>query len=187
MNLMAIVKTCLGWVNPRLLAKGEKFLRALPGVRSAIEKEYDGLLGTLEGTLKPYRNDFASFARLPPKGRAPEEVIRELEALKTREEARWKDGFVSGGVYHCDETVVNFLNRVYALHSQCNPLHADIWPSASKFEAEIVAMTANMLGAAQATDDVCGCVTSGGTESILLAMKTYRDWARERKGIRRPE
>src|SRR5262249_55859367 len=80
-----------------------------------------------------------------------------------------------------------FLNRVYALHSQCNPLHADIWPSASKFEAEIVAMTANMLGAAQATDDVCGCVTSGGTESILLAMKTYRDWARERKGIRRPE
>jgi len=30
-------------------------------------------------------------------------------------------------------------------------------------------------------------VSSGGTESILLAMKTYRDWARDKKGITRPE
>ncbi|MCJ7513105.1 MAG: aminotransferase class V-fold PLP-dependent enzyme, partial [Anaerolineales bacterium] len=38
------------------------------------------------------------------------------------------------------------------------------------------------------TDDpVCGTVSSGGTESILLAMKTYRDWARATKGITAPE
>jgi glutamate/tyrosine decarboxylase-like PLP-dependent enzyme len=31
-------------------------------------------------------------------------------------------------------------------------------------------------------DGICGTVTSGGTESILLAMKTYRDRARAEQG-----
>jgi glutamate/tyrosine decarboxylase-like PLP-dependent enzyme len=46
-----------------------------------------------------------------------------------------------------------------------------------------------MLGADKAPDgnEICGTVSSGGTESILLAMKTYRDWARETKGITEPE
>jgi len=109
-----------------------------------------------------------------------------MEAIKAREASRWKDGFVSGAVYHGDDTHIDFLNRVYALNSQTNSLHADIWPSAAKFESEVVAMTAHMLGAG-AGGDICGTLSSGGTESILLAMKTYRDWARDRKGITRPE
>jgi glutamate/tyrosine decarboxylase-like PLP-dependent enzyme len=44
-----------------------------------------------------------------------------------------------------------------------------------------------MLGAGQTEDEIVGTVSSGGTESILLAMKTYRDWARATKGITRPE
>ena len=78
-------------------------------------------------------------------------------------------------MYHGDQEHIDFLNQVYAINSQSNPLHADVWPSANKFEAEIVAMTADMLGGAG--QDVCGTLSSGGTESIMLAMKTYRDWA----------
>ncbi|NTU81462.1 MAG: aminotransferase class V-fold PLP-dependent enzyme, partial [Chloroflexales bacterium] len=81
--------------------------------------------------------------------------------------------------------------RAYAISSQSNPLHVDLWPSATKYEAEIVAMTAAMLGGGEAgaapEAQVCGTVTSGGTESILLAVKAYRDYARERRGVRRPE
>ena len=72
-------------------------------------------------------------------------------------------------------------------------MHTDLWPSAAKFESEIVAMTAHMLGAGQTTapfgspEGICGSVSSGGSESILLAMKTYRDWAREKRGIDQPE
>ena len=82
---------------------------------------------------------------------------------------------------------------MYAIQSQANQLHADLWPSAAKFEAEIVAMTAHMLGAGQgdapfgSEHGICGSVTSGGSESILLAMKTYRDWARDKRGITAPE
>jgi sphinganine-1-phosphate aldolase len=37
------------------------------------------------------------------------------------------------------------------------------------------------------SDKSCGVMTSGGTESIMLAMKAYRDWARSEKGIVKPE
>jgi glutamate/tyrosine decarboxylase-like PLP-dependent enzyme len=54
-------------------------------------------------------------------------------------------------------------------------------------------MTAKMLNSDTVVDlsdtgqEICGAVTSGGTESILLAMKTYRDWARDQKKIKQPE
>ena len=89
-----------------------------------------------------------------------------MEAMREREQDRWEDGFASGSVYNGDPEHIAFLNEVYALNSQANPLHADLWPSTVKFEAEIVAMAAHMLGD---VDGVCGTVSSGGTESILLA------------------
>jgi hypothetical protein len=175
----------LGQMNPRLVAWIEKRLRKVPSISRKIEKEYDDMLADLESSVKPYKNKFPAFTQLPEIGRDRAEILREMEALRAHEEGAWKDGFVSGAVYHGDQEHIDFLNRVYALNSQSNPLHADVWPSATKFEAEIVAMTAHMLnGDGQ---DVCGTVSSGGTESILLAMKTYRDWAHETKGITKPE
>ncbi len=148
---------------------------------------FAGMMEQLEKSLKPYREGFVSYSRLPSAGVDREQVLAEMEKLKSAEQAKWKDGYVSGGVYHGDEAHIDFLNRVYAIHSQSNPLHADVWPSTTKFEAEIVSMTAGMLGADKTTDSIVGVVSSGGTESILLAMKTYRDWARETKGITAPE
>ncbi len=145
------------------------------------------MLAGMEDALKPYRKEFTTFTRLPEYGRARDEIIREMEAIKAREESRWRDGFVSGAVYNGDQKHIDFLNQVYAIQSQSNALHNDVWPSAAKFESEIVAMTAHMLGADQTSDTICGSVSSGGTESILLAMKAYRDWARETKGIIHPE
>jgi glutamate/tyrosine decarboxylase-like PLP-dependent enzyme len=165
--------------------QAEKTLKAIPGVSKKIEKEYDGMMNGLESSVKPYRDKFPAFTRIPETGRARAEILKDMQAMRDLEEKTWKDGFVSGAVYHGDTEHIEFLNQVYALNSQSNPLHADVWPSTTKFEAEIVAMTASMLGGEG--QDVHGTVTSGGTESILLAMKTYRDWARETKGITQPE
>ncbi len=153
---------------------------------------FEPIMAELEKSLKPYRGDTPTFSRLPVEGRDRKEVIALMKKLRAIEAKKWKDGYVSGAVYHGDEEFIDFLARIYAINSQSNPLHADVWPSASKFEAEIVAMTAHMLGATSVTSSdperqICGAVSSGGTESILLAMKTYRDWARETKGIQAPE
>jgi len=165
--------------------QAEKTLKAIPGVSQRIEKEYDGMMADLESSVKPYKGKFPAFTQIPEMGRARADILRDMQAMRDREEETWKDGFVSGAVYHGDESHIEFLNQVYAINSQSNPLHADVWPSATKFEAEIVAMTAHMLGGDG--QDVHGTVSSGGTESIMLAMKTYRDWARETKGITQPE
>ena len=177
----------LSRLNPRLVARIEKHLRKLPAVRAKIDQDTAELMQTLESELKPYRNELPNTRKIPMDGKQMDAILDNMAALQTRETDGWKDGYVSGAVYHGDTAHIDFLNKVYALHSQTNPLHADVWPSISKYEAEIVAMTAGMLGGNQAGDEICGTLSSGGTESIMLAMKTYRDRARAERGIRRPE
>ncbi len=150
------------------------------------------ILSMLAKQLKPYRGELETMDRIPAKGRSRAEVLAILEDLQGREAGRWQRGYASGAVYHGGQEHAEFLAAAYKTQSQSNPLHPDIWPSAAKFEAEVVAMTARMLhgeGVAQHRrgDRVTGAVSTGGTESILLAMLAYRDWGREEKGIERPE
>ncbi len=202
MSRRETVGRTLGRLVRRSVGRVEKRATAIPAVRARLERQYDRAMRELESTAQPYRAEFPATARLPEAGRDREGIIREMELLAAREAPRWQSGHVSGAVYSGDQEHIDFLNRVYAINSQANPLHADVWPSTARYEAEIVAMTAHMLGAGNvapviettgrasrmdATDEICGTVTSGGTESILLAMKTYRDLARERRGIRKPE
>jgi glutamate/tyrosine decarboxylase-like PLP-dependent enzyme len=190
MDIMEIAKTKLNWLPPKVVAVLEKYLKKIPSIREKIEKEYEPIMADLENLAKPYRNEFESYKSLPKKGKKREEILNDLRKIKSKETKRWQKGFVSGAVYHGDNSYIDFMNNVYAITSQSNPLHSDIWPSNSKYESEIISMTAKMLGAEVAReetgDEVCGAVSSGGTESILLAMKVYRDWARDKKRITRP-
>lgn len=140
----------------------------------------------LERSLKPY-DDYKKFNQIPEQGLEHEDILALMEKFKTIEASKWEQGYASGAVYNGNQEHIDFMNRVYAINSQSNPLHPEIWPSTSKFDAEVVAMTAKMLSADKTSDEIVGTVSSGGTESILLAMKTYRDWAKEKKGITEPE
>ncbi|HXJ64953.1 MAG TPA: aminotransferase class V-fold PLP-dependent enzyme [Actinomycetota bacterium] len=175
---MARMAARLRRLNPRVAARMERLARRVPALRDRIEREYDRMLAGMEREVKPYRGEAATFTALPAHGLPREEVLAEISSLAGRERPRWHDGFASGAVYQGDDSHVGFLNSVYAATSQVNPLHADLWPSGAKYEAEIVSMTEAMLGGGPSgARDVVGTVTSGGTESILLAMKTYRDRA----------
>lgn len=64
------------------------------------------------------------------------------------------------------------LNAVYVQFSLTNPLHPDIFPSVRLMEAEVIAMTASLLGGGESgVASVCGTMTGGGSESILMAVK----------------
>jgi len=177
----------LGKLNPGLVRFLEKYINKIPAVKKEIDKQTDEMMKDIAKDLRPYTEDFGTHTAMPEQGRNRNEVLSELEQISSKEKDRWSDGFVSGTVYHGDQQHIEFLNQVYALNSQTNPLHSDLFPSISKYEAEIISMTADMLGSGNTNDEICGSVSSGGTESILLAMKTYRDWARKEKGIRNPE
>ncbi|UCG46134.1 MAG: aminotransferase class V-fold PLP-dependent enzyme [Phycisphaerales bacterium] len=183
----------LNWLPPRIASKLFGFLSATPQMRKKIDRRYDGILAALQDRLKPYRDSHTKHSSIPETGRGRQEILDEMRQIVAAETSAWKKGFVSGAVYSGDDEHISFLNEVYAIQSQSNPLHPDVWPSSTKYEAEIVAMTAEMLGARTASEstgadkEICGVVTSGGTESILLAVKAYRDRARAVRGVKKPE
>lgn len=155
-------------------------------------EELSAVLGVVKKSLKPYLGRFPSNTRLPERGRSRKEILDEIRTMKSEEQRVWREGYVSGAVYHGDEEFVGFLSDVYALNAELNPLHPDVWPRATRFEAEIVAMTASMLSSDRSPTreqdgGVCGLITSGGTESILTAMRCARDQARTERGITQPE
>jgi len=65
----------------------------------------------------------------------------------------------------------------------------DVFQSVARYEAEVIAMTAALLGSKDKASggQICGNMTSGGTESILMAVKSSRDYMRTKKGITKPE
>ncbi|GAG12822.1 unnamed protein product, partial [marine sediment metagenome] len=140
MDIEKIVNKYLGKVSPRVMAVVFKHIKPIPFVKKRIQKEYDGIMSNLENVVKPYKDRFVTFSHLPETGRDKGDIIKEMEELQSIEESKWKDGFASGAVYHGDDDHINFLNKVYAINSQSNPLHSDIWPSTAKYESEVVCM-----------------------------------------------
>src|SRR4029453_3456152 len=144
------------------------------------------------GNMHPYRKTTTTNVRLPKTGRDRDDILREIGGMAQKEDKRWETGQVSGSYYHGGKDHYGFLNQVFGLFSHVNLLQRDMCPSGTKFEGEIVSMTAQLLNADAGkthdpNDEVCGAISSGGSESIMLPMLAYREQARAERGITAPE
>lgn len=120
----------------------------------------------------------------PTKGTAAESLLVSMKELR-KHDVQWRAGKTWGLIYDPGSEVTELLKEAYTLFFSENGLNPMAFPSLRKFETEVVAMTAALLGG---DDETVGNMTSGGTESILLTVKTARDWARARKpAITEPE
>jgi sphinganine-1-phosphate aldolase len=81
------------------------------------------------------------------------------------------------------EDLEKVIVAAYQRYCVSNPLHPDVFPAVRKMEAEIVSMCLRMYN----NPEGAGTMTSGGTESIIMAIKTHRDWAKKTKCIAEPE
>jgi glutamate/tyrosine decarboxylase-like PLP-dependent enzyme len=140
----------------------------------------------------PYRARFRTYHRLEPEGRDRKSILDELATMAGEEDRIADLGRVSGSIYHGGHDHYAFLTEVFRLFAHANVLQRDMYPSATKLEAEIVAMTASMLHGDAVPkhhpgQEACGVVTFGGTESLINPMLVYRDWGRSEKGITEPE
>ena len=115
-----------------------------------------------------------SVLPFPLKGRRKKDILASMRRAR-EQDVRWQQGRVFGLVYHLSDEIDDLLKEAYGMFFSENGLNPTAFPSLSKFENEIVAMAANLLGG---DEHVAGTMTSGGTESLLLAVKTARDWAR---------
>jgi glutamate/tyrosine decarboxylase-like PLP-dependent enzyme len=123
-------------------------------------------------------------------GLGADAVIRELERIARAEDSVWADGRCSGTIYCGDRAIYELSGKAFAQFSYVNALQRDMCPSQTRFESEIIAMTLDMLHGDAARErglEPCGVIGSGGSESILSAVYTHREWGRAEKGIRSPE
>ncbi|EDO47839.1 predicted protein [Nematostella vectensis] len=161
-----------------------KTLRRLPIIKDKINAEMQKSLDDMEKLAFPENKHVTFIQRLPSKGLKENELMKTLDDNYIKpSDLSWKDGKVSGTVYCGTQELTDILIKVYAKFAWSNPLHPDVFPEVRKMEAEVVRMVLSMFNGDK---DCCGTMTGGGTESILLACKAYRDWARER-GISKPE
>ncbi|XP_063983868.1 sphingosine-1-phosphate lyase [Diachasmimorpha longicaudata] len=161
-----------------------QLLRRLPLVRDKIKNELDGMKCTFERESLKRVKDIDFVTKLPLNGLTHEEILDAVKRLIKLGEFDWQHGRVSGAVYRHDEKLIKLMSDVYGIASYTNPLHPDIFPGVCKMEAEVVRISCRLFHGDEAS---CGTMTTGGTESILLACKAYRDYAKAVKGITRPE
>ena len=123
-------------------------------------------------------------AQFPQTGLAPPALFELMEEARRRD-VDWRRGRVALYVHYAGEDVLAVAKEAYQRFFSENGLGLKAFPSLQKFEDDIIAWTADLLSAGPLAT---GVVTSGGTESIFLALKTARDWARaERPRVREPE
>ncbi len=120
---------------------------------------------------------------MPDIGQGGPQILKELDSFKEHD-PNYKDGRVWSLVYYLDEDHSDFLKESYHKFACENGLNPTAFKSLKRFETEVISATADILNG---TKDVCGVVTSGGTESCLMAVKTYRDLAADKRGVKYPE
>jgi glutamate/tyrosine decarboxylase-like PLP-dependent enzyme len=121
---------------------------------------------------------------LPEKGLSKEDILRSL-AEKKEGDANWKDGKTWSLVYHLGDEHTDFVKKAFGEYFSENALNPMAFRSLKRMEGDVIRMSSSFL---HGSSDTVGVMSSGGTESCLLAVKTYRDLARaKRPWIRKPE
>ncbi|MEE8385295.1 MAG: aspartate aminotransferase family protein [Dehalococcoidia bacterium] len=121
--------------------------------------------------------------KLPTTGKPRDELLAEMSGLQV-DDANWRAGRMWSLVYFAGDDVAEVLKEAYTTFIYGNGLSPMAFPSLRKLEAEVIAITADLLGGSEAV----GNMTTGGTESIIMAVKTARDLARaDRPGLGEPE
>ena len=109
----------------------------------------------------------ANHIKIPQKGLTESEIFENLNDLK-KNDIPYRDGKVLAYVYMPDSDVEQICKKAYSLFLSENGLDPTAFPSLLKMERDLISMVTNLL---HGDDEVVGNFTSGGTESIILAVK----------------
>lgn len=119
----------------------------------------------------------------PERGVPSDELITELRRLQDKDVA-WRDGRVFTLVYDAGPEVHAVAERAFELFLHENALNTQAFPSIGRIQRDLLGAVADLL---HGGERAAGFTTSGGTESLLMAVKAARDWARDTRGITKPE
>lgn len=106
----------------------------------------------------------------------PSSILSRLERLAAND-VRWRDGRAFSLAYHASPEAQALAESAYAMFGGANALNTDAFPSLKTMTAEVVGFVSGLL---QAPEGSGGFFTSGGTESLILAV-----WAAKQHALAR--
>jgi sphinganine-1-phosphate aldolase len=112
-------------------------------------------------------------ARLPERG-TPREDLRRLLDDAAADDAAWLERLAAGTNYAAGDDVVEVAKEAYLRYFSTNALLPSTFPSLARFERDVIDFAAGLFHG----PDAVGSITSGGSESILMGVKSARDRAR---------
>jgi glutamate/tyrosine decarboxylase-like PLP-dependent enzyme len=119
----------------------------------------------------------------PERGKPASEILASLTSKRARD-ARWREGRTFGMVYDGGPEVHEIAEAVAREFLHENALNTKAFPSLGEIQSEVCGWTASLL---HGDAGVAGFMTSGGTESILCAVKAARERAKAERGVTTPE
>lgn len=121
--------------------------------------------------------------KLPEHGRPRDDILAELDAMRA-DDKDWRGGRCFGLVFSAGSDVEDVAREAMVRFMSENALNPLAFPSVGRLQHDVVDAVAAMV---HGGEDAAGFMTSGGTESILLAVKAARNRAAVERGITEPE
>ncbi len=119
----------------------------------------------------------------PEGGQSRTDVLAALTDIKSRDLEI--DGHAFAFIYDAGEEARALARDAFASCMTINGLDPTVYPSARTLENTVVGAC---LGLLNAPEEAVGTATAGGTESVMLAVKTARDYARKtRPSVKTPK
>lgn len=109
-----------------------------------------------------------NFKQLPTKGIEKNKLTKIVNIRSSKPNDK-----ISGTIYNNKQSIVDISNYMFNLYQYSNPLHSDIYPELIKMESEIIQMVGKLFDLPETGG---GNLTTGGTESTILAIKAYKKY-----------
>ena len=161
-------------------------VRKLPFIGSEIAKQVEKAksdvynLPTFQLKTKNDNKTVANYqTEIVKKGRSEMDILKDLKTMAGVYDFDESSVLFSGSIYSGEKELSEMWSKIFKTHCWSNPLHADMFKSIRKMEAEIIRQTVNLF---HGNSEACGIMTSGGTESIFQAVLAYRNKYRKIHG-----
>ena len=119
---------------------------------------------------------------IPATGLSAQSIVTSFDEMSAHD-VQWRDGKAFSLAYNAGPEVLAVAEEAYRRFSGANALNTAAFPSLRQMQGEVIEMAGMWLGSPATA---AGYFTSGGTESILMAVKAARDQFRTEASITHP-
>ncbi|KAF2070009.1 hypothetical protein CYY_008666 [Polysphondylium violaceum] len=155
----------------------------IPSRYQQIQQEIDKQVDEIIKENFPDQPGIPSFNEIPLQGQSSDDILKILQDLSNND-IDPHQGKLFAYCYPTKKEHEELVIKANNMFIQLNALNPMAFQSLRKMECEVIRMSISML---KGDENTCGTMTTGGTESILLAIKSYRDRAKYLYNITEPE